>query len=165
VVIVCSFDKWYGKDGATVMGDNLAAYVEKHGGNVILLGATLWTEDREVQTYTLGGGILKEAFSPLTLGDAIHVSKYPYDSVRLVDHPITHAVKSIGTQWYGRNKLQGSGDILGEYLSGKIFVGLIGAYNKFPVVAINVMSFDDLWDVSSDFIRMIENTLKWFAVY
>jgi hypothetical protein len=165
VVIVSSIDKWYGKDGAMVMGDNLAAYIEKYGENVILFGAMLWTADREVQTYTLGGGILKEAFSPLTLGDAVRVINYPYDSVSLVDHPITYEVSSIGTQWYGRNKLQGSGDILGKYLSGKIFIGLIGAYNKFPVVAINVIPFNGLWGVNSDFIRMIENTLKWFVVY
>jgi len=108
------------------MGDNLAAYVEKYRGNVILLGATLWTADGEVQTYTLGGGILKEAFSPFTLGDAVHVINNPYDFVGLVEPPITYEVNSIDTQWYGRNKLQGSGDILGEYFSGKSVVGLIG---------------------------------------
>ncbi len=115
-----------------------------------------------------GGIIVTPSFSPLPYGNVTSSKESPYNYLDFIGHPITYKIRELWTDYYGEiENVQGSGAPLGTY--NDVYLkppgtlrGLIGAYNeKLPVVALNWMPFDKMWD--GDFLLMLENTLKWFS--
>ncbi|MCD4744742.1 MAG: hypothetical protein K8R58_00405, partial [Bacteroidales bacterium] len=137
---------------ATLLGDNLATYVDE-GGKVCLLEATF----NSGGGWTLLGDFTNPAlfYCPLEVDSSV---QYNVSCNTFVPHPITNGVSSIETGLYALTHNSACGFSLGNYGPG----GHVVAYNvDKPIVAINVFAYNGYW--GGDFIQMISNTIDWLT--
>ena len=145
VVIIASNS---GFSNATLLGDNLADYVDA-GGTICLLQGSLSSGGG----WTIGGSIATSEYSPLTI-TSFEISDAT--CTNFIEHSLTIALETISTGIWSYASVQGAGVSLGNYNTGYPFA----AYNsEKPIVAINVFPADGYW--SGDLVQMMQNTIDW----
>jgi hypothetical protein len=153
IVIVASN---YGFANQTLMGDNLAHYVDQGGTLCLLEGTFSYSAiGNPAGGWTLDGLITEPQYSPLAFTDYSQSSTY---CDNFVAHPITNGVSFIESTLYTFTYPQGNGVSLGLYQTGDH----VAAYNPDkPIAAINVFPHNAHW--GGDFIQMMSNTIDWLS--
>ena len=145
IVIVASNS---GFNNSTLLGNNLAAYVDA-GGRVLLMNCATGAGGG----WTLAGDMVQPGYSPLSVAN---YSLSWTNSTGFVPHAITAGVSNISTKLNSYTGIQMPGESIGMYDSGYP----IGAYNtEMPIITLNIFPLNGWW--TGDLSQLMENSVNW----